>query len=314
MRICALLSALMFATLPAAADEQKLTLAAPPGQLHGTLLSAGKDAPAVLIIAGSGPTDRDGNAPAAGLRSDMYKLLGEGLAAKNIASLRTDKRGVGESRDAMTSEADLRIQTYADDVKSWATKLREQTGTRCVWLMGHSEGALLAEIAAQDDAGICGLVLISGAGRKPGDILREQFQQAMPEALRPVALSVLAELEAGRTVADPPAQLAALFRPSVQPYLISWLKPDPAALLSKIKRPVLILQGDTDIQVSVADAKLLAAAQPDAKLTVLAGVNHILKLAPADRAANVATYADPSLPLAPGVVDAVADFVHEHRP
>jgi fermentation-respiration switch protein FrsA (DUF1100 family) len=113
-------------------------------------------------------------------------------------------------------------------------------------------------------------------------------------------------------VPNPPAQPLGLFYTEVQPYLISWMAADPAQLLSRIKHPVLVLQGDTDIQVSVADAKALAAAKPDAKLAVLAGVNHILKIAPADRNANMATYADPGLKLAPGVVDTIAAFVQEH--
>ena len=312
MRIGAVLSALILTTLPIMADEQKLALAASPGELHGTLLDAGKGAPALLVIAGSGPTDRDGNSPL-GVRGNSYKLLAEGLAARGITTLRTDKRGIAESRSAMTAEADLRIQTYAGDTKAWSAELRKRTGSACIWLLGHSEGALLAEMAAQDDHAICGLILVSGAGRKAGDTLREQFQQALPNALRPAALSALAELEAGRIVADPPPP-ASIFRPSLQPYLISWLAQDPAALLAKIKMPTLILQGDTDIQISVSDAKLLGAAKRDARLLILPGVNHILKLAPADRAANAATYGNPDLPLAPGIVDAIVDFIQKHHP
>ena len=295
-----------------AAQAQEISLPAPPGELHGTLLKADGGMLAILIIAGSGPTDRNGNGPA-GLNSGAYKMLAEGLASKGISSLRYDKRGIGASLAAMTAEADLRIQTYAGDAATMAAELRRQTGTKCVWVLGHSEGALLAEMMAQHPEGLCGLVLVSGAGRKAADILREQFQVALPDSLRPAVLQTLAELEAGRTVANPPPP-PALFRPSVQLYLISWFQQDPTQLLAKIRLPVLILQGDTDIQVSVADAKALAAAKPDAKLVMLAGVNHILKLAPADRAANAATYTNPNLPLAPGVVDVIADFVHEHRP
>jgi pimeloyl-ACP methyl ester carboxylesterase len=240
-------------------------------------------------------------------------MLAEGLAAKGISSLRYDKRGIAESRNAMVSEADLRIETYAEDASAMAAELRRQTDAKCVWVLGHSEGALLAEMMAQHPDGLCGLILVSGAGRKAADVLREQLQTALPPAIQPAALAAVAELEAGRTVANPPPP-PGLFRTSVQPYLISWFRQDPQGLLAKIHLPVLILQGDTDIQVPVSDAKLLAAAKPDAKLMVLPGLNHILKQAPADRAANAATYTDPSLPLAPGLVDAIADFVHEHQP
>ena len=292
------------------AQAEDVTAPAPPGELHGTLLSPGKNAPMVMIIAGSGPTDRDGNSQL-GLRSNMYKLLAEGLAAKGISSLRYDKRGVGESQSAMIQQPELRIQTYADDAATMAAALRKRIGGRCIWLLGHSEGALLAELAAQKPNGICGVILVSGSGRRIADVMREQLS-VMPEPARGKALAAIAELEAGRLVPDPPAQPLNLFYTGVQPYLISWMAVNPAQLLSGIKLPVLILQGDTDIQVSVVDAKALAAAKPDARLVILTGVNHLLKQAPADRAANMATYIDPALPLAPGVVDTIAAFVQEH--
>jgi len=310
VRIGAAAVALVLASSAVWADE--ITLPASPGELRGTLLRAVSGTSAILMIAGSGPTDRNGNGPA-GLHTDAYKMLAEGLGAKGISSLRYDKRGIAESRNAMVSEADLRIQTYAQDASAMAAELRRQTNAKCVWLLGHSEGALLAEMVAQKPDGFCGLVLVSGAGRKAADVLREQLQAGLPPAMQPAALAAVAELDAGRLVPNPPPP-PGLFRASVQPYLISWFEQDPQGLLAKIHLPVLILQGDADIQVSVSDAKLLAAANPDDKLVVLPGVNHILKMAPADRAANAATYSDASLPLAPGIVDAIADFVHEHRP
>ncbi|HEX4104966.1 MAG TPA: alpha/beta fold hydrolase [Rhizomicrobium sp.] len=290
--------------------EKNLMLDSGSGMLAGTLLTPDNPKAAILMLAGSGPTDRNGNALPA-LHSDTYRLLAEGLAAHGVTTLRVDKRGVGQSAAAMAAEADLRIGTYADDAKAWAGELRKQTGLRCVWLLGHSEGALVAELAAQNTQGICGLILISGAGHNLGDIIVTQTQSAPPE-LRQKITEIVATLRQGKTVADVPPPLMVLFRPSVQPYWISEINLDPPALLKSNTLPLLIMQGDNDIQVSVEDAKLLAAARSDAKLVILPGVNHLLKIAPTDRAGNIATYANPSLPLAPGVVDAVADFVHDH--
>jgi hypothetical protein len=290
--------------------ESSATLSTATGTLHGTLVTPAKSDAAALILAGSGPTDRDGN-NAMGLHPDTLKLLAQGLAEHGITTLRTDKRGIGESASAMRSEADLRPQTYADDAKAWAAQLKTQTGAPCVWLIGHSEGALIAEVAAQDDPDICGLVLIAAPGRKLGDIIRQQLNAnpANPADLKAEANNILSALENGQTMANVPPVLAPLFRPSVQPYMIAELALDPAALLATIKSPVLIVQGDTDLQVSADDAKLLATAKPDAKLVILPGVNHVLKQAPADRAGNLATYTDPNLPLAPGLSDAVAGFI-----
>ncbi len=288
---------------------QAINLATPTGTLSGTWMRAGKIA--ALIIAGSGPTDRDGNS-VLNLRSNAYKLLAEGLAAEGISTLRYDKRGVGASQAALTAEKDLRFETYVDDARAWSHELAVRSGVERVWLIGHSEGALIAEKVAEHNPEICGLILISGAGRRAADVLREQLKTSLPDSLKQQAFDALLELESGRTIASPPPPLLGLFRPSVQPYLISWLSLDPAAILAILKQPVFILQGDTDLQVSVEDAGRLAAARVDTHLAILNGVNHVLKVAPLERAANMATYNDPELPLAPGVLDTVLHWIREH--
>ena len=118
-----------------------------------------------------------------------------------------------------------------------------------------------------------------------------------------------ASLLAGKAVANVNPDLYALFRPSVQPYLISEYKYDPAKEIAKLRIPVLIVQGTHDIQVDVKDARLLAAADPRAKLLLIDGMNHILVDAPAERAANIATYSEPQLPLDPHLVPAIARFL-----
>lgn len=308
-----MLSLILAAILLSDPVSTPVALPSEPAALHGTLLTPeGPTRAAALIIAGSGPTDRDGNNPL-GVSASSYRLLAEGLAEQGIATVRADKRGVAESTGAGLVEADLRFTDYSNDASDWAAETARLTGQPCVWLIGHSEGALvaLAAVAKGDDA-VCGLVLLAGTGRPIGAVLREQLANA-PEPLRGQAVAILAELEAGRTVTDVPPQLAALFRPSVQPYLISWLPLDPAAMVAAYDGPVMIGQGTTDIQVGLTDANALAAARPDARLVIWDGVNHLLKVAPADRAANIATYSDPALPLAPGIVEDVAGFILQPR-
>ena len=301
--------ALLAASLLAGPVSTEIALPSQPAPLHGTLLTPDGATAVAVILPGSGPTDRDGNSPL-GVAASTYRLLAEGLAAQGIATVRIDKRGIAASAAAGPAEADLRFDAYAADARAWATEAAARTGQPCAWLIGHSEGALVALKAVEGgDDKICGLILLSGAGRPAGVVIREQLQAGLPDPLKTQAFAVLTELEAGHTVADTPPALAALFRPSVQPYLISWLPLDPAALLAAYDGPVFIGQGTTDLQVTVTDAQALAAADPKATLKLWDGVNHLLKTAPADRAANLATYADPALPLAPGVAEDVGAFI-----
>lgn len=290
----------------------EIALPAQPAPLHGTLLAPDAPTAVAVILPGSGPTDRDGNSPL-GVAASTYRLLAEGLAEQGIATIRIDKRGIAASAAAGPAEADLRFDAYAADARAWATEAASRAGLPCAWLIGHSEGALVALKAAEKDDKICGLVLLSGAGRPAGVVIREQLENGLPEPLKAQAFAVLSELEAGRTVADTPPALAAMFRPSVQPYLISWLPLDPAALLAAYDGPIFIGQGTTDLQIGVTDAQALAAADPKATLKLWDGVNHLLKTAPADRAANMATYADPTLPLAPGVAEDVGAFIRANE-
>lgn len=285
-------------------------VASPLAPLHGTLLTPeGRTQAAAVIIAGSGPTDRDGNSPL-GVSAGTYRLLAEGLAEHGVATVRYDKRGAGESISALGDEADLRFEHMVDDALAFAAEARARTGQACVWLIGHSEGAGIAQMAAaRSPDGICGLVLLSGMGRRPRVILEEQLGAQLPEPLRTQAFDALARLEAGELVADTPPALAALLRPSVQPFLIGLLGLDPAALIAAYEGPVFIGQGQTDIQTTVEDAQVLKAARPDATLVIWEGVNHLLKVAPTERMANIATYSNPDLPLADGVVEDVAGFI-----
>lgn len=282
------------------------------GPLSGTMLNTRNSDPVVLIVPGSGPTDRDGNSPM-GLKTDAYKLLAEGLAGERIASVRIDKRGMFGSAAAGDPNA-VTPAAYVADIHAWIDTIKTARGSDCVFLLGHSEGALMATLAAQGRKDVCGLILVAGMGRKMGDVIRQQLRDNPANApLLDNAMAALSELEAGRRVditGMHPA-LAQLFAPEVQNYLISVINLDPVEELNRANRDTLILQGKTDLQVTVADANLLNKARKT-KMRLVDNMNHVLKEAPADRAANLATYADPSLPLAPRLVGRIEDFVEDN--
>jgi uncharacterized protein len=308
--------AMMLAAAPAAAQTAPVEIAAPgpEGPLAGTLIDPDPKAPLVVILPGSGPTDRDGN-NRLGVAGGPYRQLAEGLAAAGIATLRADKRGQFASKAAQADPFAATTAGYADDAHAWADILMKRTGRKCVWLMGHSEGGLIALVAAQKPAGICGLILIGAAGKPIGEVLRDQLKANPANApLLPEAFAAIDSLESGKRVPEAglPAPLRPLLADKLQPYWIDLMAHDPAKLIAAIKLPILILQGDRDIQVSVADAQVLKAAQPRATLKVLPGINHVFKpVASDDRAANVATYVDASLPISPLIAQDVAAFVRK---
>lgn len=298
--------------MAAAATAVPMTAPGPQGPLAGTFENAGKGTPVVLMIPGSGPTDRDGNNPL-GVTAAPYRLLAEALASKGVSSVRIDKRGMFGSKGAIPDPNKVKIDDYASDTHAWVDTIRSQTGAKCVWVLGHSEGALVALVAAQQAEGICGVILVSGAGRKLSDVIRGQLRSNPANA--PVldsALAALDKLDRGEhvDVTDMNPALLKLFAPQVQDYLIDMFRYDPAKLAASLTVSLMIVQGERDIQVSVADAKDLAAAQPKAKLVLIPAMNHVLKdVASDDRGANLATYADPSLPVDPSMVGAIAAFV-----
>lgn len=282
-----------------------LTITTPTGTLAGTILKAGDGKLAAVIITGAGPANRDGNSPVNGGRG-TYRDIAEGLAAQGVTTLRFDKRGIGQSAAAMRSESELRIDTYAGDVRAWAAELKKRTGASCVWLVGHSEGALIATMAAGNNPDICGVVTLAGVGRGMDTGWREAFARALPPDQMQRAGEVVDAIKAGRTPPEPPPMMMSAFRPSIQPYMTSVFAQDPAALLGRLKIPVLILQGEADTNVAVADAKALAAARPDASLKIIPAVNHSLRIAKDDPGTGPG-------PLAPGITQTIADFMKAHR-
>ena len=303
---------------------EAITLETPTATIFGTLTlpQSRSSIPIVLIIAGSGPTDRDGNSPMLKGPNNSLKLLAEALAAQGIASVRYDKRGIGETGKAMLlaaektktplREEDLSFENYIDDAARWGKKLRADRRFSSLTVIGHSEGSLIGMVSAQR-IGADGFVSIAGAGRPIQAVILDQVKSQLTPDLLKTTEHILDQLAAGKTVASVPTELIALFRPSVQPFMISWIRYDPSKEISKLRMPVLILQGTTDMQARLADAKLLAEGNPAAKSLLIEGMNHVLKTVPNEPDKQVSSYSDPTLPVAPDLINAISKFVNDKR-
>ena len=304
------LSLTLFAGLAQATVLQRpISLDTGNGELFGTLLLPKSDnpVPVVLIISGSGPTDRDGNNPDGG-RNDSLKRLAWVLAKHNIASVRYDKRGVAASLAATPDERNLSVEAYVADAVAWSRKLGADPRLGPLVLLGHSEGALIASLAAPQ-ANAAAVISLSGSARPIDQVLRQQLGSRLPPPLMLRSNELLDSLKSGRLDDNVPPPLQVIFRPSVQPYLISLFRQDPAQAFAALKMPALIIQGSHDIQVSVDDARQLKAAKPDAELVLIEGMNHVLRIVPGDVKRQLASYKDPNLPLAAELSTRILHFI-----
>ncbi len=279
--------------------------------LHGSLLlpsvEQSEPVPVAVIVAGSGPTDRNGNNVM--MLNNSLKMLAEALAHCGIASIRYDKRGIGASVIYDFDESKVVLEDFSRDVASWVEFAHSDERLGDVTVIGHSEGAKLALMAWDSGAAVNRLILLAGAGRGTGAILREQLS-SQPEQVRECAYAIIDSLSRGVQGFSVPVYLNALFRPSVQPFMVSDMAVDPLSISSRVDIPMLIVQGGADIQISVRDAMLLSSSNHSAELFLIDDMNHILKeCGSMDREVQVRIYSNPSLPLHPSLVGSVSRFI-----
>lgn len=275
-------------------------------QLYGTLTmpDVAKKCPVALIIAGSGPTDRNGNNPM--MKNNSLKMLAEALAKNGIASLRFDKRGIGESKTAAAAESGLVFENYIEDTKSWINYLKQDKRFSQLIVIGHSEGSLIGMIAgAKADK----FISIAGAGDSADKILKAQIASKSNKEIENLTFPIIDSLKNGKTVKKVDPMLNILFRPSIQPYIISWFKYNPQTEIKKLTIPVLILQGNKDLQVTIKDAENLAEANKKAELVIVDKMNHVLKIIDGDEQANYASYTNEVLPISEVMTDKIVSFI-----
>ncbi|MBN8820734.1 MAG: alpha/beta fold hydrolase [Spirosoma sp.] len=287
--------------------------------LEGTLTlpdQAKKPFPVVLLIAGSGPTDRDCNS-GYGLKSNAFKMLADSLVKKGIAVARYDKRGSGTNLKAAVTalkSEEHRFDFYVSDAVGFIRQLQADKRFSNVFVAGHSEGSLVGMLAAEETKA-AGFISIAGAGRNIAEVMKEQGRMGgNPKDLQAEVDGALDSLRAGHTIHPKHPILRAQLSPKSQPGLISWMQYDPAQVLKAFRGPVLIIQGKKDLQVAVTDAEQLKAARPNAQLMLFDQMNHVLKDVPGtDKLENFKTYSDPSLPITSGLATVMAQFINQKK-
>lgn len=313
--IVAIVLCLMFTSVYAQSDEKlsklelEVAVKTDSGSISGSLLMPKKpdQPPVVLIISGSGPTDRNGNSGF--LQNNALRKLAYGLARNGIASVRYDKRGLAGSAKAAYKEEDLTIDRFIRDAVYWLDTLNKDSRFSNVFVAGHSEGSLIGMMAIQQSKA-AGFISIAGVG-VPADKILEKQLASQSEDLAKQAVEIMEQLKAGKSIPQDsiPPILLTLYRSSIQQYLTSWFRLDPAREIARLNCPVYILQGTTDLQVSQDNAELLNKSAKHADLRIIEGMNHVLKDAPMDRSENLSTYGNKDLPLSDGVLKGVTKFI-----
>lgn len=276
--------------------------------INGSLyspLKQNKKTNLVILIAGSGPTNRDGNQ--IGVRNNSLKFLAEELVKKDIAVFSFDKRIIAQIIAGTAKESEFSFEDFINDAKSVTDYFKSQKKYNKIIIAGHSEGSLIGMVAANGNADA--FISLAGAGRSIDLIIEDQIEKQAP-ALKEEVQKNMEMLKKGETFELKNQMLASLFRPSVQPYMISWIKFNPTAEIKKLNIPVLIINGSNDMQVKASEAELLKQAKPEAQLEIITNMNHIFKeVKTADDASNKATYNNPDLQIMPELVFIVNQFI-----
>jgi len=290
-------------------QDEPIVLQTTTGKIDGTLrLPIQKERLTLVILhQGSGPTDRNGNQE--DYESNSLKYIADVLAAQGIASLRYDIRGIGESKAAMEDVSDMTFDIYVNDLKEWIQLMGKDKRFTKIIVAGHSEGSLIGMIASQNNKKVNAFISIAGAGRPADAIIKDQLSKA-PEEIKKSVFEMLDRVKKGDTVENVPPIFYMILNPSVQPYMRSWFKYDPCVEIKKLNQPVLIIQGNKDIQVQEQEAILLSKAYPKAQLKIITNMCHPLKDSETiDKELQKPMYSDPSLPLNKQFVTELLQFI-----
>lgn len=276
--------------------------------IDGTILvpKTAEKIPLAVIIAGSGPTDRNGNQQM--MENNSLRYLAEGLYKNNIASFRYDKRIVKQMKDRNINEENIRFDDFIKDAKDVLAYFKKANVFSKIYIIGHSQGSLVGMVALEDGAD--GFVSIAGPGRSIDQVIVEQLSKQAPQLTKNAKMA-FAELKANGNTTSYDKGLASIFRPALQPFIYSWMKYNPKAALSKLDIPILIINGDNDIQIAISEAEELQKAKPGADYLIIPQMNHILKKVGSDGLENQKTYNDPKLPVMPALIRAISDFIKE---
>jgi esterase/lipase len=302
-----LLLGFFWTALAVAQTNNYQTLEVQVGNLiHGTLLTPNEieKPPLAIIIAGSGPIDRNGNQPM--IQNNSLKYLAEALTAKGVATYRFDKRIFTQMKAGTLREEDLSFDDFVTDVRDIIAHFKNDFSK--IYLIGHSQGSLVGMLAAQED--VTGFVSISGPAQSIDQVLQKQIGQQAPFLVEEMRKN-FAKLRDNQPIEQVNPNLYSIFKPSVQNFMRSWMVYNPTEEIAKLQIPVLIVSGENDLQVPMADGDVLYGANQNAEWVLISGMNHVLKIVSEEYGENIQSYNKTDLPVSEDLVSEIIAFIQK---
>ena len=273
--------------------------------IDGTLIVPSTEKPPLaILIGGSGPTDRNGNQQM--MVNNSLKLLAEGLYKNNIASFRYDKRIVKQMKMNSVDEKNIRFDDFIEDAAAVLNHFKKDGRFSKIYIIGHSQGSLIGMIAAQNGAD--GFISIAGTGQEIDDVIIDQLSKQAPGLVENARTS-FDDLRANGIALNYSPGLASIFRKEIQPFVFTWMQYNPKVEIAKLNIPILIINGDKDIQVQVSEAELLRSAKPDAAYEIIPNMNHVFKEIEGNDLENSKSYNIYNLPVIPKLITVISDFI-----
>ncbi|MDX6746870.1 alpha/beta hydrolase [Polaribacter sp. PL03] len=271
-------------------------------QLPGTLTFSEEKIPLIIWVHGSGPVDRNGNQPAQNIKANYIKQFRDAVNKQNIAFFSYDKRTANKNNGLFLKNT--KVIDFALDAEEVINYFKEENRFSKIILIGHSQGSLIALLASKN---VDKYISLAGAGETIDKTIVKQISKNNL-TLGEAAQQQFDTLRKKGKIDVVNPFLMSVFAKQNQPFLYSWLQLNPIEEIKKLTIPVLIINGDKDLQVKIEDAKALHAAKPASKLVIIENMNHVLKDIQKDED-NLASYYSSEFPISEKLIETIVQFV-----
>ena len=259
----------------------------------------------IIWVHGSGNVDRNGNQSGVNVQANYIKQFRDSVNKYDIAFFSYDKRTVNPKN--LKFLKNISFNDLVLDVQKVIFRFKDDPRFPEIILVGHSQGSLVAMLAINEF--VNKFISIAGLSESVDKTIIKQVS-AQNEEFGKITEQHIGELKSTGTINEVNPMLAALFAKKNHKFLLDYFKYNPQDKIKELKIPILILNGDKDIQVSVEDAKKLNKANPVSRLVLIRNMNHVLKIINKDED-NLKSYYSADFPLSEELIRTIKAFIKE---